>query len=330
MSQSVRLLAASLVMVSAIAVPVTASASGSKEVISSSVVLGNASGVFAVGAKPKLITKFNAQRITRLAMTNFNRYVKANRKSKPHTLVFEDVFQPYDRMWMTRLTRATVSALPFQDGYNPVIVFAGSDKFINDTLRANGRSGQGADWCGRPTEYEAYCAGTGWAAMNYKYSIETGRSIFDPGKRAVAAHELFHVWHKTLDGSPVNNNVDPRLPNGFPLWFKEGTANFFGFAMAQNALKDSYMTGRVTQVNPYMQTSQRPLKEHIFWDTNPYGIGQAAAEYLVANVGMQKVMDVYVKVGQGKTFAAAFEESIGLSLEEFYTAFESVRANFTK
>ena len=99
---------------------------------------------------------------------------------------------------------------------------------------------------------------------------------------------------------------------------------------AQISLKDSYRSGRATQVDTYLQSSTRPLKDHIFWDTNPYGIGQAAAEYLVASVGMQKVMDVYVKIGAGQTFATAFQDSIGISVDEFYTLFESVRGNFTK
>lgn len=331
MSQSSKVLAASLVLVLGVSLPGVASDSNVSQSNASSVLLNKSKGSSNAEIQPRFLKKFTAKRITRLAMTNFNKFVSANRKTKPYKIVFEDGFSEFDRKWIERLALATVSALPFQEGYVPLIVAAGSDEFINETLRANGKSGNSAAyWCGRPTSFEAYCAGAGWAAMNYKYSLESGSPIGNPGKRAVVAHEIYHVWHKTVDGSIGNNNVDPRLPNGFPLWFAEGNANFFGFAMAQNALRDPYVTGRLSQVDAYMNTSLRPLKEHVFWDTNPYGIGQAAAEYLVASVGMQKVMDVYGKVGSGKTFAAAFQESIGISVEEFFTLFESVRGNFTR
>lgn len=282
--------------------------------------------------QPKFVQKFNAKKISRLAMTNFNRYVKANKQKKPRKVVFQDGFTFPDRQWMNKLARDTVNALPFQPGFVPLIVIAGSDEFINEALRSDGKSGNSAAyWCGRPTEREAYCAGSGWAGLNYKDSLARGFPIQDPGRRSAVAHEIFHVWHKTVDGSYGKpSNVDPRLPNGIPVWFAEGNANFFGYAMAQTSIWDNYFLGRESQVDRYMLTSSRPLREYIFWDTNPYGIGQAAAEYLVASVGMQRVLNVYINVGSGSTFAAAFEQGIGLPLEDFYNQFESVRANFTK
>lgn len=296
-----------------------------------SVLLNKDRGSSSADIKPRFLKNFTARQITRLAVSNLSKYVKGNSADKPYKLVFQDTIPEFDRKWITRLARATVRALPIKTGETPLIVVGSTDSFINTTLSSNGKTGNSpSDWCGRPTTFEAYCAGAGWGAMNYKYSIENGRPILDPGKRAAVAHEIFHVWHKAIDGSPGNNNRDPRLPEGIPLWFAEGNANFFGFAMAQISLKDSYRAGRVSQVDRYMQSSTRPLKEHIFWDSNPYGIGQAAAEYLVASVGMQKVMDVYVKMGGGQTFATAFQDSIGISVEDFYTLFESVRANFTK
>ncbi len=300
------------------------------QAISASALQNKTKGSSSAEVKPRFLKKFNAPQITRLAVSNLRKYVKANSADKPFKLVFQDTIPQSERKWMTTIAQSTIRALPIKSGETPLIIIGSTDSFVNENLTANGKSGYSSDWCGRPTTFEAYCAGAGWAGMNYKYSIESGRPISDLGKRAVVAHELFHVWHKGTDGSPGNNNVDPRQPNGFPLWFAEGNANFFGFAMAQISLKDSYLSGRSSQVDMYMQSSSRPLKEHVFWDSNPYGIGQAAAEYLVASVGMKKVMDVYSKVGSGQTFAAAFQESIGISVEDFYTLFESVRKNFTK
>jgi len=309
-----------------------ASAAPAEAVNSSTAVSSSSKHNSSADVKTKFITKFNAKKISRLAMKNFNRYVKANKANKPRKIVFQDGFTFPDRQWMNKLAKDAVNALPFQEGFVPLIVIAGSDDFINDALRNDGKTGNSpSDWCGRPTETEAYCAGSGWAGLNYKASLASGFPIQDPGRRSAVAHEIFHVWHKTVDGSYGKpSNVDPRLPNGIPVWFAEGNANFFGYAMAQNSIRDNYLVGRQSQVDRYMLTSSRPLKEHIFWDTNPYGIGQAAAEYLVASVGVQRVLNVYVNVGSGSTFAAAFEEGIGVPLDDFYKQFESVRGNFTK
>ena len=330
MSRSITSIAIALVLALGVSATGAVSAPTQSPANTSNILQNKPNDVSSPEAKPKFLKKFNMRKITRLSVASLNRYIKSNSVAKPHKIVFQDTIPVSERKWMTKIAQASVAALPIKAGEVPLIVFGSADAFINETLNSNGKPGRSPDWCGRPTTYEAYCAGAGWAAMNYKDSIERGGPIYDPGRRAVVAHEIFHVWHKAIDGSPGNNNIDPRLPNGIPLWFAEGNANFFGFAMSQIALKDSYRAGRASQVDSYMQFSTRPLKDHIFWDTNPYGIGQAAAEYLVASVGMKRVMDVYGKVGSGQTFAAAFQESIGISVDEFYTLFESVRKNFTK
>jgi hypothetical protein len=219
--------------------------------------------------------------------------------------------------------------LPFEAGQVPVLVVGSTDAFISSTLRQNGRSGYDPVWwCGSETTYERYCAGAGWGAMNYKDSIEKRLAISDAGKRAVVAHEIFHIWHKSIDGSPGNNNRDPRSPGADPQWFREGMANFMGFAIAHHDGATTYAAGRANQVDPYMRSSTIPLSEHIDREINPYGIGQAASEYLVASIGVERVLDIYRKLGAGKTFAAAFEESSGISLTEFYSKFEAARKNF--
>lgn len=331
MNKSARALSVCLIVVLGVSSVSSASAFVSGPNASSNVTVNTSKTPSIADRKPKFVQKFNAKKISRLAMANFNRYVKGNKVKKPQKIIFQDGFTLPDRQWMNKLAVDTVNALPFQPGFVPLVVIAGSDDFINDALRSDGKSGNSATyWCGRPTEQEAYCAGSGWAGLNYKDSLARGFPIQDPRRRSAVAHEIFHVWHKTVDGSYGKpSNVDPRLPNGIPLWFAEGNANFFGYAMAQNSIRDSYLVGRQTQV-PHMLTSSRPLREYIFWDTYPYGIGQAAAEYLVASVGMQRVLNVYINVGSGSTFAAAFEEGIGLPLEDFYNQFESVRGSFTK
>jgi hypothetical protein len=164
--------------------------------------------------------------------------------------------------------------------------------------------------------------------MNYKDSIEKGYAIRDTGKRAVVAHEIYHVWHKSIDGSPLNNNRDPRSAGAEPLWFREGMASFMGNAIAHHDGATTYSVGRANQVDTYMRSSSVPLSEHIGSEINPYGIGQAASEYLVASIGVDRALDMYRKLGSGKSFAVAFEESSGIPLNDFYSKFEAARKNF--
>ncbi|MEY3756366.1 MAG: hypothetical protein RL356_638, partial [Actinomycetota bacterium] len=60
-------------------------------------------------------------------------------------------------------------------------------------------------------------------------------------------------------------------------------------------------------------------------DADPYGIGAIATELLVANVGMEKFMDIYTNLGKQKSFADSFKTATGVELTDFYTMFEEVR-----
>jgi hypothetical protein len=274
-------------------------------------------------------TVFTSQELVSAALASVKSFMDSASKSKPVKLAFENTIPEAERVWITKLVSTAMASLPFQAGQEPVVIVGSTDAFIQTTLKQNGRSGYDPNWwCGSETTYERYCAGSFWAAMNYKDSIEKGYAISDTGKRAVVAHEIFHVWHKSVDGSPGDNNRDPRSTGAEPLWFREGMANFMGFAIAHHDSATTYAAGRANQVDPYMRSSSVPLSEHIGREINPYGIGQAASEYLVASIGVDRALDIYRKLGSGKAFAVAFEESSGISLNDFYSKFEAARKNF--
>jgi hypothetical protein len=60
---------------------------------------------------------------------------------------------------------------------------------------------------------------------------------------------------------------------------------------------------------------------------DPYGIGAIATEFLVANVGMEKFIDIHANLGKQKSFAESFETATGVELTDFYTMFEEVRSD---
>jgi hypothetical protein len=58
---------------------------------------------------------------------------------------------------------------------------------------------------------------------------------------------------------------------------------------------------------------------------DPYAIGFAASEFLVSQVGVEKMINVYAALGQGKNFEAAFKQGTGIELVDFFVMFEEIR-----
>jgi len=142
-------------------------------------------------------------------------------------------------------------------------------------------------------------------------------------------HEFFHTVQEGIaDGVPS--------PDGLgiaPQWFWEGPATFIGLQTA------SYLgwAGYITEGREYaVRRSNAPsTKSSLLSEAtkipgsptaiDPYGIGAIATELLVANVGMEKFMEVYKNLGKKKSFADAFKTATGVELTDFYTMFEEVR-----
>ena len=149
------------------------------------------------------------------------------------------------------------------------------------------------------------------------------------GMMQMPGHEFFHaVQERTSGGVPS--------PDGLgiaPQWFWEGPATFIGLQTASYLGLADYITeGRKFAV---ARSNAPSTKSHLLSEAientgssdaiDPYGIGAIATEFLVANVGMEKFMEVYKNLGQKKSFAESFETGTGVELTDFYTMFEEVR-----
>jgi hypothetical protein len=51
-----------------------------------------------------------------------------------------------------------------------------------------------------------------------------------------------------------------------------------------------------------------------------------ASEYIIASIGFQKMLDIWIDYGSSKNFEASFEKVTGISKLAFYEKFESIRA----
>jgi len=148
------------------------------------------------------------------------------------------------------------------------------------------------------------------------------------GIMQMPGHETFHFIQKSIAGKSAT-------PDGLgiaPQWFWEGPSVFIGLQAANHlALLDYATEGRAFSVKRATGADVKSLKLSEVTKNNgsadPYGIGAIATEFLVANVGMEKFMDIYNNLGKNMKFTDAFKAGTGVELADFYTMFEEVRAD---
>ena len=147
------------------------------------------------------------------------------------------------------------------------------------------------------------------------------------GMAQTAGHEFFHAIQERLAGR--NPGADGAT---IPNWIWEGPAMFIGLQTSSKLGIVDYLTiGQQSSINRYKNDSEAmkklPLSEvkKNDKDTDPYGLGEVATKFIVANVGIEKLLGVYGALGQGKTFAQAFEVGTGVKLDDFYSMFEESR-----
>ena len=172
---------------------------------------------------------------------------------------------------------------------------------------------------------DAYCAGTYIALLIYSDIYKPNSTYrWDVGRRSTTAHELFHNVQFALGG----RNVGPNEPTHIPRWLMEGSANYFGFYVADRLGFDQYQTGRNQQVNtnPAYKTIV-PLVQYDNFTSNPYGIGQAASEYLIASVGFEKFLNIWKFTKSESSFTEGFKKATGITIEDFYSKFETARSS---
>lgn len=146
------------------------------------------------------------------------------------------------------------------------------------------------------------------------------------GTAQTAGHEFFHSIQQNLAG--VNPGVDgSKIPN----WFWEGPAMFVGAQTTNTLGIITYLQSRQTMIDRYKNGA--PINRSSTLSeikanngvVDPYAIGSAGTEFIVANVGIEKFLNIYAQLGTGKSFADAFKTATGVELDDFYTMFEEVR-----
>ena len=179
--------------------------------------------------------------------------------------------------------------------------------------------------------------------MKFQGYVVTSDSSYDarnPGRdgAALLAHEYFHLVQANLVGSRsmyLTKNGDPQLAHAVPAWFAEGTAEFVGYSVGALSQNASYWDGRSAALSyapPGESTNRNSIADYEIrtccgngTPTYSYNIGHVATEYIVASIGFQKMLDIFVDFGKSNDFEKSFESVTGISKQSFYEKFDLIR-----
>jgi hypothetical protein len=219
---------------------------------------------------------------------------------------------------------------------DPAITAGTTHQWSRETLRSKGL------WIGDPgSPYpcsqglnDAYCASDDQVLLVFSDIYKSNSQFqWDSGRKSTPAHEMFHVAQYWLYGAM--GNVSPSDPRAIPTWLKEGSANYFGFYINESVGIGYYINGRNQQVrnNPAYRV-KIPLVEYVSYggtssgvQLDPYGIGQAATEYIIASVGFSSLLNIFKFAKEDGNFASGFKRATQIELSDFYAKFETARGS---
>lgn len=256
------------------------------------------------------------------ALAKTFRYLKSRQNEIDYSVVnvhIDPVIPEEHHEWIDKLGKDAMLAAPGLDGDFDVIVGMSTD-FMHAVVLENSldmpvkTDENGSVPC--PYSYGGCTSQTslwaGWANQpldRLDENLGISRNVL---------HEAMHALQDDMDPL-VGGQVPPRdMENFRPVWLTEGSAEFWSYALAD-------YTGRRTYGHGSEKLEYKPLVQTEEWEGNddePYEWGQVAMEYLIAHKGFEVYLDVYSNLGNGMHFDDAFQNAVGISLEDFYEVFD--------
>ncbi len=148
--------------------------------------------------------------------------------------------------------------------------------------------------------------------------------------RHTLEHELVHVVEALLKGR-YTGNVAVSDPRRMPTWFSEGTAEALSGGTTGGAPRTlDQVDGLIAEyglINPISWRVDLPLSESVLrsYPHYYYPMAQLAVEYLLDADGLgrspEDLAAVMLDMGDGASFASAFETHIGVSESDYETEF---------
>lgn len=126
----------------------------------------------------------------------------------------------------------------------------------------------------------------------------------------VIAHELVHVFmtSKILSQLKVHGQISERMP---PLWFTEGLAEYWSTkwdTQAEMVLKDAVINNYIVGLDDW---------ENFYGTYLMYKLGQKVLEYIAANYGEDKILQLQENFWMDDNFSTVMEKTIGKDYKSF-------------
>ena len=286
-------------------------------------------------------TKFIARQVSDEAQKQFRDWAsKQIEKSSLHKLIVDISVPPLRSKNFKAVDQLDLKLFGQFFTQPSATVIGTNEKWIVDQLNSNYGKYENCDSsAGNDGLY--YCLDQG-STMGFMVKSDQNFNPKSPGQdgSSLLSHEYFHIVQRALfnstTGIPIKSGGD-NSATSFPVWFVEGTANFVGFSVAALALNSTYWEGREMMFNyapPSPTTNKNTLEDYEIRNgpgndspTYPYIAGQLATEYLVASVGFQKMLDIWIDFKDTKNFEKSFQRVIGITKADFYSKFEAARTN---
>jgi hypothetical protein len=272
-------------------------------------------------------TSFKTEDMTLLAIANTSEFLGKVNPSDNYKFTVDPAIKESDRAWIAKeLDYANGAWSQILQGQ--VNVFLGTTHdWAAKTLRDAGK------WIGDPKSpypctngvNDAYCAGPNIVLLVYSDIYKPGANrSWDVGRQSTPAHEFFHNVQYAFG----YREIGPEDPTHMPRWLREGSANFFGYYAVEKSGLGTYESGRNQQVNTNPGYKNIiPLSQYDNDTTDPYGIGQAATEYLIASLGFEKFLNIWKFTMSEGSFVKGFKTATGIEINDFYSKFEAARGS---
>jgi len=275
------------------------------------------------------------------ALTKTKEFFPKDKKDEPGLeMIFQDTISTKDMGDLKNIATTTHSLFFPVTKQSTILIFGTSHTWVGEQAGIrNLRVYSPSFPCGGDGSWDRYCADSNFGLMIYsgRYAEAKKRLRNDldlvPGNYGVVAHEYFH----TVQNALINREAfNPSSNLYIPVWLKEGSANFVGFAVLDYMKIYPYGGSRYTEVESHQSYSKVESKVSLemyatYSSSNqgvgldPYGIGMAATEYLVASVGFESLLNIFKYTKESNNFKESFQKAVGISLEDFYKLFEAAR-----
>ena len=277
----------------------------------------------------------SAAEVISAATTSFNSYVTTKRSpSGSVKVIVQAGVDATFTDWVTRTSDLVAKSFSYPAMSRQFIDYIATDRaWFKTTMESNGVSAGEVSSRLQPFDEDSPANGGvtanqfNWGAIQRLNLMVVDKS----GMIQTGGHEFFHAVQAGIAGR--DNDKDGAF---VPNWFWEGPAMFVGLQTGNNLGLDDYATvgqkygrdrfnsdGDINVATRKLLLSQVIANDGKTYD--PYAVGQIATEFLVAKVGVEKMVKIYSEIKKVKSFSKAFKSATGVELTDFYTMFEEVR-----